>query len=88
MSSYQYTIKKQIKNGLPFNVATFDYLDICLIHLNDCIKKDKHYKRPFYVYNSFFKNEFPEEFAKCKYTVLMRKVGDWEDFKDNSYFFI
>ena len=50
---YQYTIQVQYKNGCPFHINTYDYFDVALIYLNNYIKDDKHYRRSYYVNNSF-----------------------------------
>lgn len=86
VTKFQYSILCQFNDGRPFYTNVYDYLDVCFIALNDFIKKDKHYKRPYYVYNSFFKNEFSEEFAKSKYKILIRDVGEWYDYTNFDFF--
>lgn len=83
---YQYCIKIQHKQGIPFETYVCDYLDVVLIHLDDIIKRDKRYNRTFFVNNSFYKNEIPFAFAQNKYEVLARKVGEWEHFENFDLF--
>ena len=78
---YQYTILKKKKNGCPFHINTYDYFDVALISLNNYIKDDKHYRRSFYVNNSFFDNVYDNS-AQNKYELLCREVGEWEHFED------
>ena len=74
---YQYTILVQHKNGCPFHINTFDYFDVALISLNNYIKDkdDKHYRRSFYVNNSFYNNVYDNS-VQNKYELFCRE-GKW-----------
>ncbi len=84
--SFQYTLQIQIKNGSPYIIGSFDSFDILLSILQEKINKDKHYRRPFYVYNNFFNNVYDESIAISKYKVFIRSCSDWEEYKDLNYF--
>lgn len=83
---HQFTVQVQIRNAKSYHINSFDYLDVALNFLEEYIKKDKHYRRPYYVYNEFYNNVFPEEMAVSRYKVLVREVGEWYDFHNLSNF--
>ena len=60
---------------------TFDYFDVALISLNNYIKDDKHYRRSYFVNNSFYNNVYDCN-AQNKYELLCREVGEWEHFEN------
>ena len=54
---------------------------LLLIALNNYIKVDKHYRRSYYVNNSFYNNIYDNN-AQNKYELLCREVGEWEHFEN------
>ena len=72
--TYQYTIEIKNDNATSYLISYYDYLDVVLIRLEELIKKDRHYKRPYYVYNEFYNNVFPENIAVSKYKILVRRI--------------
>lgn len=84
--TYQYTIEIKNDNATSYLISYYDYLDVVLIRLEELIKKDRHYKRPYYVYNEFYNNVFPENIAVSKYKILVREVSDWYNFNNLNNF--
>ena len=83
---YQYTIQVQYKNGCPFHINTYDYFDVALIYLNNYIKDDKHYRRSYYVNNSFYNNVYDNS-VQNKYELFRREVGEGEHFENFNFIF-
>lgn len=84
--TYQYTIQVKRKNGKDYHINVYDYLDTALISLDNYIKQDKHYNRPYYVFNDFYKNVYSEDVATSFYKLLVRPVGDWCSFHNLGHF--
>ncbi len=77
-SREEYTIFCRVGQGKPYNLHTFDNLQIAKIKLYDMISLEQERNRPYYVYNDFYKNEYPPTVGCKIFCIKKRTITDWE----------
>lgn len=77
-SREEYTIFCRCGQGKPYNLHTFDNLEVAKIKLYDIISLEQERNRPYYVHNDFYENEYPPTVGCKIFCIKKRTISDWE----------
>lgn len=81
--SIEYTIYCIYNGGKPFSLNTYNNINDVKLHLYDMISLEERRHRPYYVYNSFFKNKYPSTITGKFFCIKKREVSEWEIYDEN-----
>lgn len=81
-NSKEYTIFITCKGGKPYSLLTYNNLFEAKQKLYEMIDLEKERRRPYYVFNDFYENEYPAS-LNCKIFCLKeREITDWENYSE------
>ena len=81
-SSKEYTIFITCKGGIPYSLLTYNNLFEAKQKLYEMINLERERRRPYYVFNDFYENEYPAS-LNCKIFCLKeREITDWKNYSE------
>lgn len=80
----EYGIYQQCKNGEPYMIHIFDNIDSAKLKLLDMVNTERYRRRPYYVDNDFYKNEFTCNFTGMYYCIKVREVSEYTKYSEEN----
>lgn len=82
MQNKEYTIFITCNGGKTYNLYTYNNFIAAERDLYNMVELEQRRHRPYYVYNDFFKNEYPAS-INCKiFCIKERFVTNWEIYSE------